>query len=91
MSEQPAYQAFDPELVSVACHLAGCQPEDIMAVAQRDDALVAIVQPGAKYVFTAQQVADAVKALHTPLHLGHGAKSNAPAAEHDAPPKRRKA
>jgi hypothetical protein len=82
MSEQPAYQTIDPELVNVACHLAGCQPEQLLAVAQRDDTLVVVVQPGPKYVYSAEQIAQAVKEMHhRPAH----------AAAEDAPPKKRKA
>jgi hypothetical protein len=57
---------IDPDVVDVACHLAHCKPEDLLAVAERDNTLVVVVQPGPKHVFTAQQVADAVKEIHVP-------------------------
>jgi hypothetical protein len=54
-----AQQTIDPEFSPLACILADCQPEQLLAVAWRDDELVVIVAPGTKQVFTAQQIYDA--------------------------------
>jgi hypothetical protein len=54
-----AQQPIDPEFSPLACILADCQPEQLLAVAWRDDELVIIVAPGTKHVFTAKQVFDA--------------------------------
>jgi hypothetical protein len=54
-----AQQYIDPEFINLACRLANCQPQDLMAVAWRDNELVVVVQPGPKHVFTAQQIFDA--------------------------------
>ena len=86
MPDKLAYKAVDPELVDVACHLAHCKPEDLMAVAQREGTLVVIVQPGPKHVFSAQQVADAVKELHVPKEHGKIVPKPDAAAQHQAKP-----
>jgi hypothetical protein len=104
MSDDPAYLAFDPELVNLACHLAGCQPEDLMVARQQDDTLVVVVQPGPKHVYSAEQIAKAAKELHR--RPGHAERASAPAEHHqhqldnpapaaigagDKPPKSRRA
>jgi hypothetical protein len=54
-----ALEGIDPEFINLACRLANCQPQELLAVAWRDDELVVVVQPGPKHVFTAQQIFDA--------------------------------
>lgn len=66
----------DPELVNLACKLASKEPDQIMAVAWRDDALVVVVQPGPKYIFSAQQIADAVPP--TPRDRDRDQRTDAP-------------
>jgi hypothetical protein len=51
-----AQQTIDPEFSPLACLLADCQPDQLLAVAWRDDELVVIVNPGQKFVYTAQQI-----------------------------------
>jgi hypothetical protein len=79
----------DPELVNLAAKLTNSAPDQIMAAAWRDDALVVVIQPGPKYIFTAQQIADAVPGtlLRAPL----APMPPEPAPEHEAPPKKHKA
>jgi len=68
---------LDPELVNLACKLADTNPDQIMAVAWRDDALVVVVQPGPKYIFTAQQIADAIHGREAPRDRDREAKPKA--------------
>jgi hypothetical protein len=55
-----ALKGVDPELITLACHMAHCAPADLMAVAWHDDgSLAVVVQPGPKHIFTAQQIFEA--------------------------------